>query len=330
MKAFFSKKGLLSTLSVCLFGILYLFLLKDSIFSQKEPNQQKYQGQLKGGTNIVRKLYMLPVKGNTGIKTPQLHHGDGKYNLTHRKGLKSPLTLSWSQYDQDRLVDELLNGKKNGFFVEVGAYDGETYSNTLFLERYRNWTGLLIEPNSIAFRDLVHKRRKCYAINACLCSSISNNVTMLFYSNGAMTALLENTHQTAGVSDAKITRKDGVIEKKDSVNFLNKSKNGVGSTFKTFCHSLTSLLKQTGATHIDYFSLDVEGAELDVLSSINWNLTNIDVFTIETTRNRREILNFMNKHGYKWLRLQGVDDVFRKHHDKSYTSPVVSCFNLTR
>lgn len=318
MKAFFSKKGLLFTLSVCLFGILYL--LKDSIFSQKEPNQQEYQGQLKGGTNIVRKLYMLPVKDNTGSKTPQLHHGDGKYNLTHRKGLKSPLTLSWSQYGQDRLVDELLDGKKNGFFVEVGAYDGETYSNTLFLERYRNWTGLLIEPNSIAFRDLVHKRRKCYAINACLCSSISNNVTRLFYSNGAMTALLEKTqtngwHQKADVSDVEITRKDGINEKKDSVNHLKKGKIGIGSTFKTFCHSLTSLLNQTGATHIDYFSLDVEGAELDVLSSINWNLS-IDVFTIETTRNRREILSFMNNHGYKWLKLQGVDDVFRKHNDK--------------
>jgi hypothetical protein len=37
-----------------------------------------------------------------------------------------------------------------------------------------------------------------------------------------------------------------------------------------------------GQTHIDYFSLDVEGAEMIILQSIDWKHLDIDVFTIET------------------------------------------------
>ena len=39
----------------------------------------------------------------------------------------------------------------HGFFVEIGAYDGETGSNTLFLEKHKSWDGLLIEANPLTF-----------------------------------------------------------------------------------------------------------------------------------------------------------------------------------
>jgi hypothetical protein len=47
----------------------------------------------------------------------------------------------------DQLIDKLLNQKRNGFFVEIGGYDGETFSNSLFLEKERGWSGLLVEAN---------------------------------------------------------------------------------------------------------------------------------------------------------------------------------------
>jgi hypothetical protein len=56
----------------------------------------------------------------------------------------------------------------NGFFIESGAFDGEYLSNSLFFERFRNWTGLLVEPNPFQFKRLMNKNRKAYAINACL------------------------------------------------------------------------------------------------------------------------------------------------------------------
>ena len=79
-----------------------------------------------------------------------------------------------SQFGQDETVLKLLDYKKNGIFIEAGAYDGEVYSNTLQLELNYNWTGLLIEPNQESFETLLTKNRRCHAISACL--STSNKV----------------------------------------------------------------------------------------------------------------------------------------------------------
>ena len=64
------------------------------------------------------------------------------------------------QVKQATIVDELLGHKTDGFFIECGAYDGETFSNTLLFELKRNWTGLLIEPNRNSYSALQSKNRK--------------------------------------------------------------------------------------------------------------------------------------------------------------------------
>lgn len=56
----------------------------------------------------------------------------------------------------------------NGFFIECGAYDGETRSNTLNLERFFNWTGILIEADPINFAKLLDKNRRAYLSPTCL------------------------------------------------------------------------------------------------------------------------------------------------------------------
>ena len=44
------------------------------------------------------------------------------------------------------MVLDQLNFKKNGFFVEFGAGNGEKFSNTFLLEKNFNWNGILAEP----------------------------------------------------------------------------------------------------------------------------------------------------------------------------------------
>ena len=58
--------------------------------------------------------------------------------------------------------------QENGFYVECGAYNGETFSNSLFFEKYRNWSGVLIEPHPDSYKVLRSKHRKAFSINACL------------------------------------------------------------------------------------------------------------------------------------------------------------------
>ena len=70
------------------------------------------------------------------------------------------LKLKWqSELPQD--VDDLIfkNKLQNGFFIEAGATNGESGSNTLFFELERNWTGLLVEPLPY---NLAEKNRKAH------------------------------------------------------------------------------------------------------------------------------------------------------------------------
>jgi len=72
----------------------------------------------------------------------------------------NPVPNQNGQINQPAIVDSILKQKQNGFYIECGAFDGEVYSNTLFFEMQRNWTGLLIEANKAAFQNLRGKNRK--------------------------------------------------------------------------------------------------------------------------------------------------------------------------
>ena len=104
--------------------------------------------------------------------------------------LKSPGLKDYSQIGQQAVMDKYFKGKRNGkflevvfyipeiwiekakknpnqFSVQVGAFDGEKFSNTLVYERDYNWTGVLVEPDEKTFQTLLSKNRKCYALNVC-------------------------------------------------------------------------------------------------------------------------------------------------------------------
>ena len=72
-----------------------------------------------------------------------------------------------SQIGQDRfLLEHFFRGRRGGVFVDIGAYDGEMFSNTLFFERSMGWTGLCVEPLPSAFAKLAATRRSICEIFA--------------------------------------------------------------------------------------------------------------------------------------------------------------------
>jgi len=53
----------------------------------------------------------------------------------------------YSQYNQDKFIYEnFFHNKKEGVFIDIGAYDGLMLSNSKFFEDTMNWTGICIEP----------------------------------------------------------------------------------------------------------------------------------------------------------------------------------------
>ena len=72
-----------------------------------------------------------------------------------------------------------------------------------------------------------------------------------------------------------------------------------------------------GNPHIDYFSLDIEGAELMVLKTLPFNEVNITLFDIEVNHagmvfpgTREEIRNHLEEKNFKFVESVKIDDFF--------------------
>ena len=59
---------------------------------------------------------------------------------------------------------------KKGFFIEAGAFDGISYSNTFYLAKKLNWTGILIEPIFEKYLSCIKNRKDSIVINSLLTS----------------------------------------------------------------------------------------------------------------------------------------------------------------
>ena len=66
--------------------------------------------------------------------------------------------MFYSQAGQDEWVNQIFNGKRNGTFLDIGAYDGLESSNTAFFEKELAWTGICIEANRGAYDKLAVNR----------------------------------------------------------------------------------------------------------------------------------------------------------------------------
>jgi FkbM family methyltransferase len=67
--------------------------------------------------------------------------------------------MYYSQSNQDKWVTEFLKNKKNGFFVELGAYDGIQTSNTYYMEKNLDWDGICVEANPNVYQKLINNRK---------------------------------------------------------------------------------------------------------------------------------------------------------------------------
>jgi FkbM family methyltransferase len=153
--------------------------------------------------------------------------------------------------------DTLLS---QGTFIEIGALDGEKYSNTWYFEQKWDWRGLLIEglpSNQPALRDTPRKNVAVFTAGVC----------------GANPGYLTFT-KTGGPVGATQEYSDP-----DFIKHFHGRKDA--ATVKAACAPLQLMLDATGLLDIDLFSLDVEGAELAVLETIDWESTNIHVILVE-------------------------------------------------
>jgi FkbM family methyltransferase len=159
----------------------------------------------------------------------------------------------YSQQGEDFFVYRFFINQKrdDGIFVELGAFDGETYSNTKFFEENLKFKGVLIEPIPNMFKKLIINRQN----SICYDFAISNEVgTVEFIGDGA----------TSGIEE--------VMTNKFKDNWHKNSRKYIVN-----CCPIKDLLQKSNIKYIDFFSIDVEGGEKMILDTMDWS---IDIYVI--------------------------------------------------
>ena len=169
------------------------------------------------------------------------------------------------------------NIKRKGKYLEIGGADGYTHSNTFSLNKYLGWNGLILEPDFDMFTTLKKVRPSDKVLNKAL--------------------------SPLGIEGYFKLRKAGQLssikgfEKKDSLSNIRE----LSRNFQRIkAIPISPLLIEN---KFDYFSLDIEGAEVDVLKSIEWNIINKpSIITVEYNfldEVKNQIILILEREGYE-------------------------------
>jgi FkbM family methyltransferase len=202
----------------------------------------------------------------------------------------------YSQYGQDKYVRRrFFRSQNDGFFIEVGADDGVDKSNTLYFEKL-GWSGICVEPSPTRFQKLA-KNRSCVCLNKAI-HPIRGSLEFMDidgYGKG-LSGIIENY-------DSRHLER---IEKEISGNENTLSVNKI----MVDCVPLAEVLGEMGVTHVNYISIDVEGSELDVLKSIDFNKVTFDVIVIEDNYSSKALREFLLEKGYLRHKRIKIDEIY--------------------
>jgi FkbM family methyltransferase len=232
----------------------------------------------------IRKYWIIPPSSGRIQLDPGLYRGRKKDDF--------------SEQGQVTVVLDLLKKQRNGFYVECGAADGQRNSNSLYMELFLNWTGVLIEVDPTFFVNLQSKNRRAYLVNACL--SPSTKPMLLNFTSAGI---------SGGLSDM-IPKGQQALKKMDTIKPI-----------KVQCFPLYSILAALGVSHVDYFSLDIEGAEVEVLKTIPFSDLTFDTISVEkrliddlngTRSKEQEIVDMLSNHGIKLRKRLDMDIILAR------------------
>lgn len=199
-----------------------------------------------------------------------------------------------SHIGQDAWVAECLRFRRGGFFLDFGAFDGTSISNTLALERDLGWRGICVEPNPRYYPALCAARR-CITVNAALWHESRKQLEFV------------DAHGLSSIADFKDTD-------------LNSQRRleATRSLIRVDTLNPNELLERFEApTLIDFLSLDVEGAEFDILNALDLRRYRIALMTIEHNHNhehQKRIRDHLASFGYGVVQNRNDDFFFHRAH----------------
>jgi len=185
-------------------------------------------------------------------------------------------------FELDKKLQKYFN-YTNGIFFEAGANNGITQSNTYILEKFFNWTGILVEPSPHWFNKLKINRPDSQHFNCALVSNDWNRETIAGdFGN------IENL-----ANNLMSTTEQSVIFNRYNHNF----------DIEIDAKTMNNVISFTKFVNFDLISLDCEGSEFSILTGFDFNKYRTNFFLIEIFADNQEnyynIFNLLKENGYE-------------------------------
>jgi FkbM family methyltransferase len=201
-----------------------------------------------------------------------------------------------SQIGQGRYVFErYFADRRPGRFLDIGAYDGVHFSNSLFFEEDLGWQGICVEPLPDVFA-LLKSRRKAICLNCCI-SDYDGTRDFL---------------DAAPKGEARML--SGLLDAYDPRHMV-----GIGISSKETrslelpVRRLPPILDEFGFFEIDYCSIDTEGAEFQILQTIDFTRYRFSVMSIENNYADERIPALMSANGFDRVHVfHGYDELYQR------------------
>ena len=166
--------------------------------------------------------------------------------------------------------------RRHGTFVEIGALNGRTFSNTAFFQEAMGWDGVLIESNSALYAKLRRSSGRCSSARRVRGSRRRGEASCVHAAvcNSALPVELVEAFAIGGL----------VNHSWKGTRVMQRRKRNHPRTVMVRCERLDAILQHEGMTKVDFLSLDVEGAEDSVLQTLG--SIQVGVLLIETNQNQ--------------------------------------------
>jgi FkbM family methyltransferase len=269
------------------FALLIDFIFQTTLSESVQSRQRLETTECNNFRHLNNTQLQMAGSGHLTFSVPPWIFSNDKSGFTssaNEKAFADANNFKAQDAEDHFAIDNFFrNHVRGGLILESGALDGKVFSTSWAFEKVLGWRAIHIEANPHTYSDLIKNRPEALNINAALC--LEHQTVHLIYH--------EEKKPVGGIWEfmSPEFKKQWWSEVKD-----------INSLPSVMCTPLAPLLQLFDISHVNFWVLDVEGAELEVLQATDFERVTFDVIAMENLgldmEKDRVTVSFLVNKGY--------------------------------